>query len=178
MIKKFKISTILFLIVLNVLSYFHSCTPSRIEKVMKRDVLTVDAHISNNVSEIRELKYTEVSREKKHKDLHINGQLFIKTVEASQVNIKPCSGCIVTMLTPNDTSVRINMTTENDGFFSFHGKNQPYSFLIKNDGLNNIILNPISFNSGGITTIKIINALGSSDEQFSVIKDGSNYSWQ
>jgi hypothetical protein len=122
------------------------------------------------MSEVREMKFNKVGQERDHEDLHISGQIFSKSVENGATVINPCAGCIVKLSTPSDTSVHVNLTTENDGYFSFHGKNFPYSITLNNEGHNKFEISTTNFKAGGITTIKIINAKGNSTETYNLKK--------
>ena len=155
-----------------------SCAPVQQAQVMDRtSVPAVDPAIGDSQSEIRELKYTRMRDENDHKDLHITGQLFTKNISNGTSKITPCSNCMVQLTTPADTSVRINLTTESDGYFSFEGRNAGYVITMNNAGHNRVVIGPITFQSEGITSIRIINAAGSANEKFIVTKTGKQYNW-
>lgn len=82
------------------------------------------------------------------------------------------------MRAPNDPSLRVRLITHKDGFFTFNGTNQPYTISLQNKGLNDIDLGTLSFETGGVTTLRIINAVGSSEEQFTITRIGTEYRWQ
>jgi hypothetical protein len=155
-----------------------SCTPAQPGQVMDRtSVPAPDPKIGQGQSEIRELRYTRIRGENDHKDLHITGQLFTKSASNGSSQITPCSNCIVQLSTPGDTSVRINLTTESDGYFSFEGRNAGYAITLNNAGHNRVEIGPIFFQSEGVTSIRIINAAGTSNEKFIVTKNGKQYNW-
>lgn len=157
---------------------FSSCTIYREGEVINRGTLQ-EIRVSSpvNESEIREITYNNHANEYGHKDLHINGQLFTKSVVDGNTQIRPCAGCMVLLTMPSDSSVRVNITTEKDGFFSFHGQATMYSVFINNSGFNRMEIGNISFETGGITTFKIINAAGTGLDRFKVVKTGSDYAW-
>jgi len=157
---------------------FISCTISKEAKLIDRTaVQETRTNAPVNESEIRELQFNSHPEKVGHKDLRINGQLFTKKVVDGAAEIKPCGGCVVMLTTPSDSSVKVNMTTEKDGFFSFHGQAVNYSVLINNPGFNRIKIGNVSFETGGVTTFKIINAAGSGTDNFIVVKNGPDYTW-
>jgi hypothetical protein len=133
--------------------------------------------IAADVSEIRELKFNKVVSEAGHDDYHLQGQLFTKSVNNGGVQIAPCSACVVNISFVADTSNKVNMVTERDGFFKVHMKGSQYTITINNAGMNPMKLENIEPLSGGITTLKIINAIGSTTEQFMVLRQGQEYTW-
>lgn len=157
---------------------FLSCTIHKEGKLINRTASQeVSYNVPANESEIRELKYNSHPNKIGHKDLRINGQLFTKKLVDGNAQIRPCEGCAIILTTPNDGSVKVNMTTEKDGFFSFHGQSTIYSVFINNPGFNQIKIGNISFETEGITTFKIINAVGNRMDSFTVVKNGLDYTW-
>lgn len=151
-----------------------SCASTQFDRTK---VPEVESNVPATTSEIRELKHKKIRSEQGPRDLHISGQLFTKGIEASNVNIKPCSACLVELRALQDTSVVVRITTENDGYFSFHGKNYTFSLLSNNPGLNKILIDRVNFDTAGLTTIRIVNAIGNRSENFFVTQTGKNYSW-
>lgn len=157
---------------------FLSCTIYKEGELINRSALQeIRPNSPVNESEIREIKFNKHANEYGHKDLHINGQLFTKSIVNGNTQIRPCAGCMVVLTMPSDSSVRVNMTTEKDGFFSFQGQATMYSVFINNSGFNQMKIGNVSFETGGITTFKIINAAGTRTDSFIVSKNGPDYTW-
>jgi len=157
---------------------FPSCTVYKEGELIDRSaVQEISLRTPANESEIREIKFNNYANQYGFKDLYINGQLFTKSVVDGDIEIRPCAGCLVILTTPSDSSVKVNMTTEKDGFFSFHGQATIYSVFIDNSGFNRMKINNVSFETGGITTFKIINAAGTGIDNFIISKNGPDYTW-
>lgn len=157
---------------------FISCSIFKEGELIDRSALQeIRPNSPANESEVREIKFNNHANQYGFKDLYINGQLFTKSVVNGNTEIRPCAGCLVILTTPSDSSVRVNMTTEKDGFFSFHGQTTIYSVFINNSGFNRIKIDNVSFETGGITTFKIINAAGTGIDSFIVSKNGPEYTW-
>lgn len=153
-------------------------TTGKLENLNRSEIPQVNAGVSATTSEIREIKFYHAHKEDGHTDLHIVGQLFTKSAAGGTTQIKPCGNCIVKLTTQADTSIKINITTESDGYFTYHGQNMPYLLTIQNDGHNRMEIGPVDFTSEGATVLKIINATGSGTENFRVTRNGKNYTWQ
>jgi hypothetical protein len=157
---------------------FYGCASFKDRDVINRSAVPeVRAEVPASESEIREIKYYKQQKEARHKDLHISGQLFTKEVVNGSVQIRPCAKCIVTLRTPNDTSMVANLPTESDGYFTYHGLAGTFKIIINNPGYNQIELGNIDFQTSGVTAIKIISAAGTGQERIMVSKTGSDYSW-
>jgi hypothetical protein len=124
-----------------------------------------------NVSEVRELKFNKVVGESSHKDLHVRGRIFSKSEAGGVTEIKPCSGCMVVLQGLKDTSVHVRITSEPDGYFSFHGEHTSYGLMSSNPGLNTVVLDQVDFDAGGVTSIILVNATGEATERFRVTKN-------
>lgn len=153
-----------------------SCATTKADAVLDRATTPeVSAEVPAGVSEIRELKHHKVAAE--NGSLHLQGQLFTKTSENGTTRIRPCGNCTVLLNTPNDTSTHVRINTENDGYFVFNGRNQVYTLSLANPGHNTVDLGAITFEGEGITTIRLINAAGSTQERFAIVKTGKEYTW-
>lgn len=150
-------------------------SPNHIDRTTTPEI---DGTIPDGSSEIRELKYIATRQEKDHKVLHVQGQLFTKSALNGTSSIMPCNKCIVQLSTPGDTSLQMNLTTESDGYFSFEGKNAGYTIKLSNPGHKQVEIGPVFFQSGGVTSMKLINASGTGSEKFMVTQKGKAYSWQ
>ena len=91
--------------------------------------------------------------------------------------MQPCGGCEIMLRTAADTSVKVLLTTESDGYFQFNGQNLAYSFYLSNQGLNKIIIEKVDFQAGGVFTMIIVNAAGNSSEKFMVSNKDRVYTW-
>lgn len=158
------------------LPYLFGCTQKLNSFIDRSVVPPVNKEVPAATSEIRALQHHSINRE--GEVLHLRGQLFTKRIINDSVQIKPCRQCILTMRTPNDRSLLVRLITRKDGFFTFNGTNQPYTISLQNEGLNDIDLGTLSFETGGVTTLRIINAAGSSAEQFTINHNGTEYRWQ
>ena len=155
-----------------------SCATSKADSVLDRTTTPeVSADAPAGVSEIRELKYHRVANDNTQETLHLQGQLFTKSSENGAVSIRPCGNCTVLLNTPSDTSTHVRLTTESDGYFVFNGRNQVYTLSLANPGYNPLDLGAITFEGQGVTTIRLINAAGNTQERFAVTKTGKEYSW-
>jgi hypothetical protein len=138
----------------------------------------VIAGVPGGASEIREVLFHKVPGESGHEVLHLRGQLFTKTATGGgSVQISPCNACVISITTPEDSTISANLTTAADGYFEFNGKLLPYTFTLKNPGLNPLVIESVPFDKEGVTTIRIIQAGGATPERFRVTKSGNNYTW-
>ena len=154
------------------------CATAKTEGWNRTEVPLANMNVPISASEIREIKYYKSIKESGHKDLHMEGQVFTKTNAGGTTQIKPCGSCVVRLSIPADTSIKINVITESDGYFSYHGQNKAFVLTLENAGHNRMEIGPIEFNSEGTTIFKIINAAGSSSERVYVTKNEKNYTWQ
>ena len=93
------------------------------------------------------------------------------------VQISPCSGCIIHITAPGDTTIAANVTTAADGYFEFNGQVVPYTFTLNNPGMNPLTIESVAFDKEGFVTLKIIQAAGATPERFRITKDGDAYNW-
>jgi hypothetical protein len=157
---------------------FSACATRKADAVLDRTVAPeVRADVPATASEIREVKYHKLGSEAGHETLHIRGQLYTKSTEGGTTRIQPCSSCVIQLNTPNDTSTHVRITTESDGYFVFNGRSGTYTISLTNPGHNPLQLGAIEFQQQGITTLRIINAAGSTPERFTVTKNGELYTW-
>ena len=165
-------------LLIGVLFFFSSCAIAKKDQALNRSYAPeARAGVPANVSEIRELQFNKLSSENNREVLYLAGQLFTKSLVGSQVQIVPCAGCIVLLRTPDDTSTRVRIQTEKDGYFEFQGKNQTYSISLDNPEMNRMDLGNVDFEKNGITTLRIISAEGNTAEHFVVTKTGVKYTW-
>jgi|GEM_PF-4662163 len=157
---------------------FLACTATQQNKTLNRStLLSADPASPVNTSEIRELKFHRLGNSNNFGALQLQGQLFTKSEEFGVVVIKPCSGCFIQLKHPGDTTVKANIATKDDGYFEFVGERVPYLILIQNNGMNTIEIDSIDFQAGGITTLKLINAVGAGHDRFTVEKSEKSYRW-
>lgn len=128
-------------------------------------------------SEIREVDFRRLRSESGHEDLHLSGQLFIKSEQDGRTQIRPCGGCRIRLTTTADTSLTANMTTLRDGYFEFNGKVLPYTLTLAIAGMNPLVLENIELQREGLTILRVINAAGNTPERFRLTKTGDLYSW-
>jgi len=160
------------------LAALSSCTASRIDKTLDRSAVPKNkTEVSVNTSEIREVKDHGLGSGFGNEALNLRGQLFIKSNKNNSTQIQPCSGCTISMRTAADSSVKILLTTEKDGYFEFNGHNQTYTFFIDNPGMNPLEIQKVNFEAGGTFTLIIINAAGKTPEQFLLSNNGRKYTW-
>lgn len=148
------------------------------ESTERKRTLPLNANVPANVSELREVKYSHSHKEDGDKDVHIIGQLFKKTVVNGVQQISPCSSCIIHLDTPTDTSIHINLTTEWDGYFTYHGKSMPYSLSVNMPGYNRIEIGAIEFIPEGKTSLLIVNGTGGGATRFTLTKNENSYTWR
>ncbi|HVG11957.1 MAG TPA: hypothetical protein VM843_03085 [Flavisolibacter sp.] len=155
---------------------FLSCATVQRSKVLDRSVTPeVKADVPAHHSEIREITFHGLGEEKGHKDLHLLGQLFKKAEGSGQIS--PCSGCLVSFSNPADSTVKATMVTEKDGFFEFDGKLLFNTITVSAPEHNKLELSNVSFDHGGITTMRLILAPGSGTERFVLNKNAKIFSW-
>ena len=153
-----------------------SCATVPRSKVLDRSVMPeVKADVPADNSEIREITFHGIGEEKGHQDLHLVGQLFKKAALNGQIS--PCAGCLVSFSNPSDSSVKATMVTEKDGFFEFDGKLVFNTITVTAPEHNKLELSNVSFDHGGITTMKLILAPGSGSERFVLIKNAKLFTW-
>lgn len=161
-----------------VLFFFSSCAIAKRDQALNRSYAPeARAGVPIGVSEIRELQFNKLSSENTREVLYLAGQVFTKSLVGGQAQIVPCGGCIVLLRTPDDTSTRVRILTEKDGYFEFHGRNQTYSISLDNPEMNRMDLGNVDFEKNGITTLRIISAEGNTPEHFVVTKTGLTYTW-
>lgn len=160
-------------------AFFLSCGTTKEASVLDRSWRPeVIAGVPAGTSEIREVKYHKANSEIGHEVLHLRGQLFTKKESGGgSMQISPCSGCVIRITTPEDTTIAANLTTAEDGYFEYNGKVVPYTFTINNDGMNPLVIEAATFDKEGFMTMKIIQAAGSTPERFRVTKSGDVYNW-
>ena len=164
-----------FIIVLAAVSFL-SCATVHRSKVLDRNVMPeIKADVPANQSEIREITFHGLSEEKGHEDLHLLGQLFKKAEVNGQIS--PCAGCLVSFSNPADSSVKATMVTEKDGFFEFDGKLLFNTITVSAPEHNKLELSNVSFDHGGITTMRLILAPGSGSERFVLNKNAKLFNW-
>jgi hypothetical protein len=156
-----------------------SCrTAKKADQVVDRtSIPEARADVPSGISEIRELKFNHIHKEDTHKDLHFSGRIFTKEQVNGITKISPCSNCTVLLRGVTDTSTVARLTTESDGYFSFHGQVNTYSLTLNNPGYNQVFIDRLEFEPEGITSLLLVNAKGNATERFSVSKIGSNYTW-
>ena len=155
-----------------------SCAIRSADQVVDRNKIPqVASGVAASTSEIRELKFNKVAGESGHKDLHIRGMMFTKKPNGGSGEIVPCSGCTVMLKGISDTSVVIRMTTESDGYFTFHGESGNFLMTLQNHGHNTMILEPIQFDAGGVTSMVLVNASGNASERFRITHSNKVYTW-
>lgn len=168
----------LFSLFLFILVIFQYCAFRSADSVVDRNKIpVVVAGVPASSSEIRELSFNKVAGESGHKDLHIRGMLFTKKDNGGGGEIVPCSGCIVMLKGLKDTSVVIRMTTEHDGYFTFHGESGVFSLVLNNGGHNTVTIEPIQFDPGGVTSMVLVNASGNQSERFNITHRDHLYTW-
>jgi hypothetical protein len=155
-----------------------SCAIRSADQVVNRgNVPAVAEGVAVSNSEIREMAFNRVAGESGHKDLHIRGMLFTKKDNGGNGQISPCSGCVVMLKGISDTSVVIRMTTETDGYFSFHGQSGNFVMSLNNPGHNTVVIEPVEFDPGGVTSVVLVNASGNNAERFRVTHSNRVYTW-
>lgn len=172
-----KINLLVCTVLLAVVVCAAACATTKLENLDRNAIPQVNSNVAANVSEIREIKYYHDHKEDSHKDLHIAGQLFTKSQVNGISQIKPCGNCVIKLSTA-DSTISANITTESDGYFSFHSENRTYILTIANPGHNQMQIGPMDFVSEGATVFKIINAAGNSSERFTVTRNDKNYTWR
>lgn len=164
------------LVLTSVLAF--SCAIRSADQVVDRNKIpAVSPGVASTSSEIRDLTFNRVAGESGHKDLHIRGMLFTKRDNGGGSQIVPCSGCAVMLKGIKDTSVVVKLTTENDGYFNFHGESGIFTLTLNNVGHNSVVIEPIQFESGGVTSMVLINAVGDLAERFNITQNGRTYTW-
>lgn len=155
-----------------------SCTTTKEAGVLDRTAQPeVRPGVPEGTSEIRELKFHKLSSEAGHDVLHLRGMLYAKSTTGSTTRITACSGCVIRLTSPADTTIAANLTTATDGYFEYTGKILPYTFTLNHPGMNPIVIEGVTFNNGGITTLKIVQAMGATPERFTVSRRGDDYTW-
>lgn len=155
-----------------------ACAIRSADQVVERNKIPpVAAGVPANQSEIREIAFNKVVGESGHKDLHLRGMLFTKKESGGSSQIVPCSGCVVMMKGVQDTSVTIRMTTESDGYFTFHGKPGVFNLSLNNPGHNSVVIAPVDFEPGGVNSLVLVNALGNLTERFRITHHDRKYTW-
>lgn len=160
-------------------AFLLSCGTTREAHVLDRSARPeVIAGVPEGASEIREVKYHKTSRESGHQVLHLRGQLFTKKPSGGgSVQISPCSGCVIQIITPSDPTITANVTTHHDGYFEYNGQIVPYTFILNNPGMNPLTIESVELDKEGFMTMKIIQAAGSTPERFRITKTGHVYNW-
>jgi hypothetical protein len=152
-----------------------SCgTGKALDRTMRPEVR---AEVPVGSSEIREVAFRKLKSESGHEDLHLSGQLFIKSEQGGKTQISPCVGCRIKLTTTGDTTLTANMTTLRDGYFEFNGKVLPYTLTLAIAGMNPLVLENIELEREGLTILRVINAAGNKPERFRLTKAGDLYSW-
>jgi hypothetical protein len=155
-----------------------SCTTTKEVDVLDRTAVPeVRADMPVTVSEIREVKFQKTASESGHQVLHLKGMLFTKSASGGSTQIRPCSGCVVKMTSPADTSIAANLTTQSDGYFEFNGILLPYTFTTNTPGMNPLVIEGVEFEKEGFSTLKVVQAAGSTPERFRVTKTSEGYTW-
>lgn len=155
-----------------------SCTTTKEADVLDRRAQPeVLAGVPAGTSEIRELKFHKLASEAGHDVLHLRGMLYAKSTAGSSTRITACSGCVLRLTSPADTTIAANLTTATDGYFEYTGKILPYTFTLNHPGMNPLAIEGVVFSNRGITTLKIVQAMGATPERFTVARRGDDYSW-
>lgn len=165
------------MIVLTAMVFFACATVKRDEYLDRNAIPEVRAEVPANISEIRELKFHGLGEEVGHKDVHLKGQLFTKSQVGGRTQIKPCSGCLIGLRGPNDTANRANLTTLPDGYFEFNGAIDFNKILVTAPHHNQLEISNVNLTFGGISTLKLIVAAGSTKERFMVAKNENEFTW-
>jgi hypothetical protein len=165
------------LIFLFIVTLFVACTTIRGDSSQDRSTPEVRTDVPITSSEIREIKFKKELSEAGHTDMHLKGQLYTKSIINGQTQISPCSGCVISLTSPTETTFSANMTTQSDGSFELHAKALPLKLTLNHTGLNPLIIENFVPMSGGMINIKIITAKGSTPEFFRVAKTGDTYTW-
>lgn len=169
--------TVLTIILLNIIFCLYiSCTPVK-SSINRASMPELNASVPIGTSELLDVRHFE-EKNHGHEDLYFSGQLYTKAISNGSPQLRPCSGCIVSLTTKLDTSTRIRMTTESDGYFEFHGKSASYSLSLNIPGFNPIVVEPLDLGIGGRNHIVLINAAGGSTERFSVSRNNKEFNWK
>lgn len=156
--------------------YCFSCTTTK--GSTKTDILpALKDDVPINSSELRELRHIE-KKEAGHGDLHFSGQLFTKSLVNGSPQIKPCSGCIIHLTSKLDTSLKINISTKQNGYFEFDGQKSSFILLVNTTGFNKVTIEPLDLVIGGTNRLVLINAAGNAIENFSVVRTNKEYTWR
>jgi hypothetical protein len=155
-----------------------ACATVNRDKFLDRNAVPeLRTDVPANASEIRELKFHGMVEEEGHKDVHLKGQLFTKSQVGSSTQIRPCSGCVIGLRGTNDTTNRANLTTQPDGYFEFNGAIDFNTIRVTIPNHNQLEISNVNLTHGGISTIKLIVAAGSSKERFMVSKNENAFTW-
>ena len=156
---------------------FVACTTIRGGSSQDRSTPEICTDVPITSSEIREIKFKKELSETGHTDMHLKGQLFTKGITNGQTQISPCSGCVIHLSSPTETTFSANIITQSNGSFELHAKALPLQLTMNHTGLNPLTVENFVPMSGGIMNIKIITAKGSTPELFRVAKSGDTYTW-
>lgn len=161
-----------------IVSLLFGCATVKEENILDRTVVPeVRTDVPTTTSEIREIKFHTPKSEQGHKVIHLQGQIFTKTSVGGSTQITPCVGCSVKLTNATDSSAQANSITENDGYFTYNGAINFHTLTINGPGYNSVEIRNVNFDVGGINTMKVILAPGSTQERFMASKNGSEFTW-